>query len=1072
MAGTRSTAWAAPAGFAALAAVLAATGAVSPAEALWSAAAVAAALGPSGWLSPGGWRRRAAEAAVVPAAFALTVVGDPTTRLLAVPPLLVLAAAAAAALARRAAPPRAVPVLAAALALAVRAAGGVGLAGVGAAAALAALAVPPVLAWAAARRAGWTAGVAAALLAGALPLQHAPLAAAAAAAVALAAARLAPAPPRLAARIARAWLPGILAAALVLAALAPWGGLGLRRALPRAGWPAAAATGAALLVTPALPAAAAGAAWLAATLATGPIAVPPDHAADTLTAARPRVVLPAASGAPYLVDTSLANAGTLPAGTVVGDLTLGGRTVPLRAGRETVEWAHERADVRPRAGHPLPAAPVWRPVGSGAATVWAVSGRLSVDVPAGESPVLTRAPGLPERVSLTVAAGSRRPTPPRDWPLPAWLLAAAAAVAALQLLSGTWRHPLAWLPWALLAGGALAGRLSVAPAALAAERHSVDIALAALLAAWLPAARVWLARRRAFAAAAALLVPLALAAPHLSPPLGDDAYHLLLLDSIVHDHDLDVTNNYHLDRYPGQAIYRPFDGTFIHSPVLAGLLSPGYALAGRGGAGALVALAGAALFAMALRRARELGVPASRAALAGTALLLSYPLATFSTQLWVEVPGALLALACAVPLTRRRLHPVVASGLAVLATALKTRLALLAVPAAAAAWWRRGGRRRLAVVGGAAVLTAAAAWVLTADLVGTPLDPMGRRHLSQLLHVSGARAATVVGGLAFGAASGLAFAAPLLLVAMLGLPRLWRRAGSGERALLVGAALTVAALLHSVEWRGGDSPPARYLVPAWGLLALAGALLLTRPPRWRPLAVVLLPPGILVWWVGVTRPGALVNVGDGSFWLSRLLARRFSTDALHYFPSFLRISTATWLAPALLVAGAAAVALVARRRPAWARGAAALGTAAWLAAAAALVGVMWVRPDTTVEIEDPQVRHAGGTMEPPPGTFSRFLQPGGWRLEDGASVRVPVHLPPHAAVTLEGWLDGAAVAGAQLAVRWDDGPTTRVAVHGAGRGQVPLPGVPAGGRHWLDIRLVAPAGGGAVLDRLRVGRGR
>ena len=98
------------------------------------------------------------------------------------------------------------------------------------------------------------------------------------------------------------------------------------------------------------------------------------------------------------------------------------------------------------------------------------------------------------------------------------------------------------------------------------------------------------------------------------------------------------------------------------------------------------------------------------------------------------------------------------------------------------------------------------------------------------------RALTVLGGLIFDPAGGLAFAAPLLLLALAGAVTLWRRGGNGERALLVGGVATVLALLHSHEWYGGGCPPGRYLVPLLPVFALAGAMLLANgsalaPPR-------------------------------------------------------------------------------------------------------------------------------------------------------------------------------------------------------------------------------------------------
>ena len=75
--------------------------------------------------------------------------------------------------------------------------------------------------------------------------------------------------------------------------------------------------------------------------------------------------------------------------------------------------------------------------------------------------------------------------------------------------------------------------------------------------------------------------------------------------------------------------------------------------------------------------------------------------------------------------------------------------------------------------------------------------------------------------------------------------------------------------------------------------------------------------------------------------------------------------------------------------------------------------------DRVVEIEDPQVERIGGRPEPPPGTFSRFLHPQGWRVGGGEGVVVPLNLPPAAGVRVEGWLDGGDTAGVTLLAGWN-----------------------------------------------------
>ncbi len=143
------------AAFATLAIALGAAGAVPASELIWAVASVAVAFLPTAVLAPGGWRRRGAELALLPAAYALTMVDDPTMRRMMVPPLLVLAALAAVSAALRTAPAETRPYLVASLALSGRLATGLGLTGEPIWRLLVAVAIPLALAWLVTRAAGF-----------------------------------------------------------------------------------------------------------------------------------------------------------------------------------------------------------------------------------------------------------------------------------------------------------------------------------------------------------------------------------------------------------------------------------------------------------------------------------------------------------------------------------------------------------------------------------------------------------------------------------------------------------------------------------------------------------------------------------------------------------------------------------------------------------------------------------------------------------------------------------------------------------------------------------------------------
>ncbi len=1053
-------AFASTGGFAVLAAALAVTGELPVGDAAAAVLAVVAGFGATGWYAPVGWRRRAAEAALVPAAAVLMLVGDLAMARMLLPPLLIFAAAAAFLAARARSEPSAQPLLVACFAVAVRAAVGVGMAGAPVTAMVVTVAAGALVSWAVAH---WSVevGVATALVVGVLPLASRPWIALA---VALGVAWMVPwmRPAHRPATWIRAWMPGLAALTAIGAAVAPWGGIAVHRAFPGAGFLCLAALLVTLAVARRLPPAAAGALWFVAAVGLGPLqGPPPERGATALTSESPQQALPAGTGGRYVLDLALQGARGIPTGAAVGALELDGRTLPLRLGREVADSAATATGPATR--------PVFRPARVGREGSWRAAGRTTLSVAAGARPLLRRAAGLPAQARLVIAtAGPAAPTAPRDWTLPAWLWATAGVVGLLQLLGGTWRRPIALAPWAVLTVGQAVARVSVEPLRLLGERFAVDLCLAALLAAWLPAAWTWLRRGRLFAPVLALLLPLALATPHLTPPLrGDEPFHLVVMQSLAKDHDLDIRNNLDVEHHPGDRAYlqgRPL----LHSPVLAGLLLPGYVAAGRSGALALLAAAGALLVLLLGLRARRLGVPERRLALLVLVVCLTYPLATYATQIWPELPGALAAAAVLVLVAAPPRGPWLAIPVALVAAAVKTRLALVTFPSVLAGWLR-APRRLLGP--GLATLALAGAASLAVGWVSMG-HPFGYyRRLPDLVPRDGMLALRVVGGLLFDHAGGLAFAAPLLLVGLASMGILWRRGGVGERALLVGGALTVLALLPSVEWYGGGSPPARYLVPLLPAFVLALGLALRSPRRWRRLAEVLVIPSLVVWWALVTRPHFAVNPGDGGWWLADALARRFAADTQQLFPSFLVPTTATlWLPPVVVVLGLGAAWLT-RRRPAAVRSLVRTGLALWLVAAAGLTLAIVTRHDRVVEIEAPQVRHHGGRPMPPAGTFSRFAQPNGWLVEDGDFVVVPVNLARDAQVWVEGWLLGTAQRGAGLDVRWDDGPTRRLRLGGGKRsGRVRLPGPPDGVRHRLLLRLAAPPGGGAVLDRLVVRR--
>lgn len=862
--------------------------------------------------------------------------------------------------------------------------------------------------------------------------------------------------------LAQRWAVPLVALGFLGFVLFPWGGVLAFPGFPSNPW-VWGLVGLQAVATAFLPVPLAAAVWFLGLFFAWPaLPAPPDVPGPTLSQQQLKAQLPAGeAGRLYSLELALANAGHLKAGTVVGRVEVGKERVLLRAGRDTAEWAVLRPDVQEKGGHGLPSVPVFRPTWV-THPPWAVAGRVDLFVPAGVKPTVVLAPEAGERVTLAVLqAGPQRPTPKRS--LRAQDLVGAAGLALLVFLPGFWHSPWAPAPWTFLAFGCLAMGLPLQPLRVLLERHGVDLALGAFLLGWWLAFAKHVRSQRWALPVVAFLVPLALAAPQLSELVGDEPYHVLMAESLVRDHDLRLENNASTERYAPWVVdlVRKVPDRFLHSPSLALLLAPGYAVAGRAGMVVLMSLLGTMAFLLLQKQAGVLpGTPGGRAA-AGLALLFSYPFLTFATQIWVEMVGVLAVTLLLSWASRGRPWPAVAVASATVV--MKARLGLITVPLAVASFWRRWHKKLWApavglLLAGGLGLGLAALWF------GNPLDPLGRRALSHLVPQSLKQPLVVTGGLLFDAAFGIAFSSPIWLVALLGLPALWRQKGLGERSLVVGGLATWAALLNYVEWRGGGSPPFRYLVPLLPLLFL-GLLQALRTAKKRALFLLALPPTCITAWIAVTRAPMLFNIGDGGQWLADRLAARFAVDARHFFPSYLRVSPATYLAPVVLVVLAVGL-WYGCSRPGFRRLVMRQSVALWLAAAAGLLFALHVVPDRVVEVEDPQVQHLGGMLEPHPGAWSRFLYRNGWRLFCGDSVRVHLHLPKARGLVVSGWLDGG--ESGQLCSAFDASPLTcNPLAAGPAVLHLPSPGL---GRHLLQLQAQLPEGASLVLDKLEVQR--
>lgn len=496
-------------------------------------------------------------------------------------------------------------------------------------------------------------------------------------------------------------------------------------------------------------------------------------------------------------------------------------------------------------------------------------------------------------------------------------------------------------------------------------------------------------------------------------PDGDEPFNLLITHSLAYDFDADLTNNYAagdwkhfmerpIEPQPGDPRGPHGEVYSRHNEMLPLLLVPAYRVAGKSGALATMALLTAALAWMTVRLARHYVADRPGEVLAAWALTaFAPPLLLYSYQVWVEVPAALLlaaALDRILDLDGQRSwsrKDWLGIGLSLLLLPLlKIRFLLVSAPLLALGWWYSGRPRRPVLILGLLLAALAGGMLLYNQvLYSNPLkihswqevDPYNYGPVSYL-------AGTL--GLFWDAAFGLFGGAPVWLLL---LPAVVLLAALRQRLLVHLAVLTFPYLIivaPRIEWYGGWSPPFRYALIGLPLLGLALVPLLARregrPGAWALIAGLgALTLALTLVWVVV--PGWTYNFADGRTYVLDNLDVRLGLDLARFFPSSIRLRTATWVWPPVSLAVVCLVWWLPRRRAGVKGKTAGLaGIAAVLALAAALPVAASRVPTRVVELEDPQVWKSGGHLYPDRWVIERARYRGSWVLRVGELLRAPV----------------------------------------------------------------------------------
>ncbi len=329
---------------------------------------------------------------------------------------------------------------------------------------------------------------------------------------------------------------------------------------------------------------------------------------------------------------------------------------------------------------------------------------------------------------------------------------------------------------------------------------------------------------------------------HNLGPRGDEPQYLMVADSLVHDHDLAVEQDFKDGRYRAFA-HRPLEPDYLvrgrdgviyslHAVGLSLLILPSYALAGYRGASFFTAI----LLALAAREILLLlrrCIGNERAATgAAWVVALSPPLIHYAGLIFSEIPACLI-VALALNRTEGALRRGVAGTLALSSAVaflpwLNVRYSVIALILLLSILSFRPPLRRALAVVGPAIVSASGIMLYHFVLYGffDPRRVYGRRpdlgfhHLWQGLP-----------GILLDQEYGLLVYAPVFVLAAAGIIALARRR---VRVAITSAGLIVAVVLIAASWnmwRGGFNPPARFLVPIVPALAAGLGAALARGPR-------------------------------------------------------------------------------------------------------------------------------------------------------------------------------------------------------------------------------------------------
>ncbi|MBN1295794.1 hypothetical protein JXA80_03375, partial [bacterium] len=322
-----------------------------------------------------------------------------------------------------------------------------------------------------------------------------------------------------------------------------------------------------------------------------------------------------------------------------------------------------------------------------------------------------------------------------------------------------------------------------------------------------------------------LLIPLTSWRLTTRPLDGDEPYYLLQTYSLIHDHDLDLQNNYHQgdsltfsSRRLQPQQFDDFKNNRLlsrHPPLMSLILAPGFALGGTRGALLTLTLLAGLLAALLFHTAIACGLRPHAATITALLIPMTPPVLLYTISLFTELTGAILGIGALLLSFRiadkhRGAFPV-AIVVLLAAFALKPRYLLLCLPPILAGIVIRSGLSRSILRAILILFIVLTTWgAINSVIYGNPLV---RHSLEDIPALSGMRLFRGVFGQWLDPQYGVLPLNPMVFLAIPGIMLMIRKI-SFHRSIIWSSAFLPYFLVIALfaELSGGICPRARFAV--------------------------------------------------------------------------------------------------------------------------------------------------------------------------------------------------------------------------------------------------------------------